>query len=223
VGDRVSVTVNVDQNLLRQVRRLYGRGTDEQAVEFALRAALTRPGGPPAEKRRPSPRLRIAAARLRVRTDRAVRRKTPRWIIELANQQPPTPSSTQVQSATERIWRDIEGEFGLLTTPEVATTLGLKSNNRHQVSVLHRRGDLLGMRHLNAYRYPGFQFEANGTIHPVIRGLASVMREGGWSEESFIIWLCSPSRAFADGRRPVDHLNDPNLVSVAERMMAIDW
>jgi len=217
------ITVNVDQALLRQVRRLYGLGADEQAVEFALREALTGHGGPPAGKRRPSQRLRIAAARLRVRTDRAIRRKTPRWIIDLANQQPPAPRSTHVQSATERIWREIEDEFGLLTSSEVAVALGLKSHIPHLVSALHHRGDLLGARRLNAHCYPGFQFEANGTIHPAIRKLVSATREAGWSEESFIVWLCSPSRAFADGRRPVDHLNDPLLVSVAKEMMAIDW
>jgi len=223
VGDRVMVKVGVDQELLRQVRRLYGVGSDEHAVEFALRDALTGHDRPPAGKRRRSQRVRIAAARLRVRSDRAVRRKTPGWIIALANQQPLTPTSTQVHSDTERIWREIEDEFELLTSAEVATSLGLKSHNRHLVSVLHRRGDLLGVRRLNAYRYPGFQFEANGTIRPVIRRLVIAMREGRWSEESFIVWLCSPSRSFADGRRPVDHLNDPTLVSVAEEMMAVDW
>lgn len=217
------ITVDVDQALLRQVRRVYGVGTDEQAVEFALRAALRGYGGPPAGKRRPSPRLQIAAARLRVRTDRAVRRKTPRWIIDLANQQSPTLRSTRVHSATEAIWREIEGEFGLLTSAEVAAALGLKSHNRHQVSALHQRGELLRVRRLNAYRYPGFQIEANGTIHPVIRKLVTAMRDGRWSEDSFIIWLCSPSRAFADGRRPIDHLDDSNLVSVVMEMMAIDW
>jgi len=217
------VTVDVDQELLRQVRRVYGLGTDEQVVEFALRDALTGLGGPPPGIRRPSQRLRIAAARLRVRTDRAVRRKTPRWILDLADQQSPTPRSMQVRSATERVWREIEVEFRLLTSSEVATAIGLKSNNRLRVLALHQRGDLLGVRRLNSYRYPGFQFEANGTIHPVIRSLVIAMQEGRWSEESFIIWLCSPSRAFADGRRPVDHLDDPNLVSVAEEMMAIDW
>jgi len=223
VGDRVMDTVDVDQELLNRVRRVYGGGTNEQVVEFALRDALAGSGGSPAGRKRPSQRLRIAAARLRVRSDLAVRRRTPRWIVDLANQQPPTPRSTQVHSATERIWREIEDEFGLLTTSEVATTLGLESNNRHQISILHRRGELFGARRVNAYRYPGFQFEANGTIHPGIRKLVIAMREGRWSEESFITWLCSPSRAFTDGRRPIDHLDDPHLVSVAVEMMAVDW
>ena len=223
MGDRVIVTVDVDQELLTQVRRVYGVGTDEQVVEFALRDVLTGHGGPPAGNRGPSRRVRIAAARLRVHIDRAVRRKTPRWIIDLANQQPSTPRWTQVHSVTERMWREIEEEFGLLTSAEVATFLGLNSNNSHQVPILHRRGDLLGVRRLNAYRYPGFQFEANGTINPVIRRLVIAMREGRWSEESFTLWMCSPTRSFADGRRPVDHLDDSNLVSVAEEMMAVDW
>jgi len=125
--------------------------------------------------------------------------------------------------ATDNVWRDIDEEFGLLTSAEVAKAIGAKSQNRYVVSDLRQKGKLLGVRRLNAYRYPGFQFKSDGTIHPAISDLASAMREGGWSEEGVIIWLCSPSRAFTDGGRPVDHLDDPKLVSTALEMMGVDW
>ena len=125
--------------------------------------------------------------------------------------------------ATENVWREIEEEFGLLTSAEVAVAIGSKSQNRYLVSELQRKGKLLGIRRLNAYRYPGFQFQSDGTIHPTISKLVSLIREGSWSERSFIIWLCSPSRAFADGGRPVEHLDDPNLVPLAIDMMSADW
>jgi len=133
------------------------------------------------------------------------------------------PQEPRTSLPTETIWRDLENEFHFLTGSEVIRALGAKSQNRNHASYLRRKGELLGVIRLNAYRYPGFQFDGDGAIHPAIKHLVSAMREGGWSDESFILWLCSPSRAFPDGGRPVDYLDDPNLVQAAVEMMAVDW
>jgi len=125
--------------------------------------------------------------------------------------------------ATENVWREIDEEFDLLTSAEVAMAIGSKSQNRYLASALRKKGKLLGLRRLNAYRYPGFQFQPDGTIHPAISELVAAMHEGGWSEGNFIIWLCSPSRTFANGGRPVDHLDDPDIVPFAIDMMSADW
>jgi len=127
------------------------------------------------------------------------------------------------RQSTERIWRDIEDEFQLLTGAEVAKVVSATSQDRNFAAHLRRKGELLGIRRRNAYRYPGFQFRSDHTIHPVIKQLVAVMRQGGWSDESFIVWLCSPSRYFADGKRPVDYLDDTALVPAAVGMMAVDW
>jgi len=125
--------------------------------------------------------------------------------------------------ATDRFWSDIEAEFQLLTVAEVAKLIGSNSKDWNFAARLRRKGELLGVRRLNAYRYPGFQFRSDNTIHPVIKQLVAVMRASDWSEESFIFWLCSPTRAIAGGGRPVDHLDDSSLVSAAIGMMTVDW
>jgi len=133
------------------------------------------------------------------------------------------PGFARAMQASDNVWREIEAEFGLLTSSEVATRLGYKTPNRYVASDLRRKGYLLGVRRLNAYRYPGFQFRPDGTIHPVIRDLVTSSRAIGWSDSSLIIWLCSASRAFAGGGRPVDHLDDQTLVTAAIDMLAVDW
>jgi len=174
-------------------------------------------------------RLRSAGVTAPVELERAVEdvltQLQSRASLGIAISKAPTipAGRARAMQATENVWREIEEEFGLLTSAEVAVAIGSKSQNRYLVSELRRKGKLLGIRRLNAYRYPGFQFQSDGTIHPAISKLVSSMREGGWSEGSFIIWLCSPSRAFADGGRPVDHLDDPKLVPAAMAVTAVDW
>jgi len=91
------------------------------------------------------------------------------------------PGYARAMQATENVWREIDEEFGLMTSAEVAVAIGSKSQNRYLASALRRKGKLLGIRRLTAYRYPGFQFQSDGTIHPAISKLVSSMREGGWS------------------------------------------
>jgi len=174
-------------------------------------------------------RLRSAGITAPVELERAVEdvltQLQSRASLGIAISKAPTVTAgyTRALQATENVWREIEEEFGLLTSSEAAVAIGSKSQNRYLVSELRRKGKLLGLRRLNAYRYPGFQFLSDGTIHPAIRDLMSAMHDGGWSDRGLIIWLCSPSRAFADGARPVDHLDDPTLVRAAIEMMAVDW
>ncbi len=67
-----------------------------KAIRVIVDDLLARAQGMPAVDqlaplaRPPSQKLRIAAARLRVSSDRQVRRATPRWIEELARQRKPT-------------------------------------------------------------------------------------------------------------------------------------
>jgi len=95
------ITVDVDQELLAHARRMYGARSDAQAVEFALRDALI-DRAETGSRRRPSRTLSIAAARLRVHSDRAVRRKTPRWIIDLANDASPAPPSRRLEKGNQK-------------------------------------------------------------------------------------------------------------------------
>lgn len=129
---------------------------------------------------------------------------------------------TRAVQATENAWRGIADEFGMLSSREVAERIGSKSSNRNLASDLRKRGQLLGVNRLNSYKYPGFQFTAEGTVRPVIPELITTMNESGWTEPSLVLWLCSPSGRFS-GMRPVDLLDDPALVAKARDMMQTDW
>lgn len=136
---------------------------------------------------------------------------------------PPVPSGfTRATQATENVWKHIEDEFGLLTSTEVASRIGSKNPHRALASDMRKRGQLIGVSRLNSYRYPGFQFTPDGTVHQVIAPLLKAAKSAGWSEASLTLWLSNPSGAFG-GDRPVDHLDDSDFVTVASDLMTTDW
>jgi hypothetical protein len=44
----------------------------------------------------------------------------------------------------------------------------------------------------------------------------------GWDDEDLVLWLCTPSRYF-EGDRPVDHLDDEDLIAKANAAATIRW
>jgi hypothetical protein len=149
--------------------------------------------------------------------------KSFREFLEGLPVKPQTPAGyTRSVADTHRKWLAIDTEFGLLSSSEVAERIDKEKEDAGLASDLRQKGLLLAVSTPDGFRYPGFQF-ADGEIRPVIHELVDAMREGGWSDESLIIWLCSPSKSFADGGRPVDHLGDPKLLPAAVAMMAVDW
>lgn len=129
---------------------------------------------------------------------------------------------TRAIQATENAWRRIDEEFGLLTSTEVAQRIGSKSPHRTLASELRRRGQLIGVSRLNSFRYPGFQFTADSRVHPAVPPLLEAASDSGWSESDLALWLCNPSGSFG-GARPVDHLDDADVVDIARAVMATDW
>jgi hypothetical protein len=123
----------------------------------------------------------------------------------------------------ELFWRSIESEFGLLTSIEVAARLGARAN-RSYASELRSAGRLLGIRRVNRYVFPGFQFQ-DGALRPVIASVAALGRENGKDDRDVIAWLCRPTTYIrGDARRPVDHLDDEDLVlDVARRAWTVAW
>lgn len=73
------------------------------------------------------------------------------------------PSSiTRAVQATENAVKSIEDEFGLLTSGQVAQRLGSTSNRpavRSLANDMRGRSELIYVRRLNKYLYPGFQFD----------------------------------------------------------------
>src|SRR4051794_18471760 len=133
---------------------------------------------------------------------------------------PDTPSPELVRSlqAEENWWRRIENELPSISSTETAALLGAKATNRNFASSQRSVGRLIGYPRRHAIRYPKFQFDLQrGTVLPVIPELLAVTRGLDVPDEDLVLWMATPSSAFADQRRPVDHLNDrEQLLAAAE-------
>lgn len=103
-------------------------------------------------------------------------------------------------------------EFGLLTESESAEVLGPGVDNDLHYFTLRYRGQTL---------YPGFLFEPLPTgagakrMLPLLRDLKEIADKYKRDGSDVVFWLTSPSSWFADGGRPVDHLNEPSRVLAA--------
>lgn len=134
-----------------------------------------------------------------------------------------SPQMARAAQATENAWRDIDAEFGMLTSTEVSGLLGYEPN-RTLASTMRKDGRLLGVRRGGRYLYPGFQI-AQGHLTPVVGELLKLADTHEWSSESLVLWLCAASGHIADDQRPVDVLHaDPKAVLEAARAaMAPPW
>lgn len=138
---------------------------------------------------------------------------------------PVSPQLTRSVQAAENAWREIDAEFGLLTSAEVGGLLGSRSKAARNVAgERHRDGRLLGVRRGNATRFPGFQFDGHGQLRPVVARLREIAAEYGWSEASLIIWLCTANGRL-EGGRPVDLIgtDDEALTALTHESLATQW
>jgi hypothetical protein len=129
-----------------------------------------------------------------------------------------SPQMARSLQAAENIWRNIEHEFGMLTSMEVAERLGSRKPNRSMASALRNEGSIVGIMRGNSYRFPGFQFDADkAAVVPVMPKLIALARENERSDEGLVYWLTSPSSFFHEQDRPVDHLHEEDRVLAAAR------
>lgn len=137
---------------------------------------------------------------------------------------PVSPQLARSVQATENAWRDMESEFGLLTSTEVSQAVGSKSPNRSYASDQRAAGRLLAIKRSGAYRYPGFQIDRlEHRIRPVMEDLLRVAKETGRSEASLALWMTVPT-GYLDGARPVDQLAIPEkVVEAARQSFNVQW
>jgi hypothetical protein len=129
-----------------------------------------------------------------------------------------SPQTARRLQAAENIWRSIDGEFGMLTSIEVAELLGSRKPNRSIASTLRSDGSIVGIMRGNSYRFPGFQFDTDkAAVVPVMPKLIALARENGRSDEDLVFWLTSPSSLFHEQDRPVDHLHEEERVLAAAK------
>ena len=143
-------------------------------------------------------------------------------------QDPLPPAMARAAQATNNALKSIEDEFSLLTSAQVAQLLGSTSSQaavRSLANDMRGRGELLHIRRLNKYLYPGFQFNRSlGRVEPLVKPLLQLADSSSWEPEDVVLWLCSPTTYFEDGSRPVDHFAEPDLViDVARRAWGVDW
>ncbi len=89
---------------------------------------------------------------------------------------------------------------------------------------LRKKGEVLYLRRLNAFVYPGFQFDpSRRRVKPVVTKVIETANEAGWDIEDVTDWLCSPT-TYLQGDRPVDHLDfGDDVVEVARKAWFVEW
>ena len=137
---------------------------------------------------------------------------------------PVSPQLARSAAATERAWRDLESEFGLLTSIEVSTLLGSDPPNRTYASHQRAQGKLIAVKRPKGLRYPGFQFNATEpAILPVMEKLIAVAENAGRSEASLALWMTRPT-GYLDGDRPVDWFSEPDkVIQAAKQSFGVQW
>lgn len=143
--------------------------------------------------------------------------------IQAAGIEGVSPPLARGAAAAENLYGRIESEFGLLTSSEAGTRMGSRAKATRNLAVAaHQNGRLLGLARRRYTTYPGFQFDDHGA-RPVIAELIAVARAGDRSDVGVIQWLMSPS-TYLDDRRPVDILDEPDLlVETARSAFGVQW
>lgn len=134
-----------------------------------------------------------------------------------------SPSLARATAAAENLYDQIDAEFGLLTSTEAGRRMGSRSQaTRNLPAAARRAGRLLGLPRGRYITYPTFQFDEQGA-RPVVAELIARSRTAGRSEVGLIQWLMSPT-THLDGRRPVDILDDPDLLlATARSAFSVQW
>jgi len=126
-----------------------------------------------------------------------------------------SPATIASVQATQTRWDDIDREFGLLSSAQVAALQG--STSRQLAYDQRRAGRILGVRR-GARRvvYPRFQFDADGAPRPLIAEIASLAAAAGWSAGDVLLWFVAPTTYLPGDARPVDLLaSEPGRVTQA--------
>jgi hypothetical protein len=123
-----------------------------------------------------------------------------------------SPQLVRSVQATINAVKRVRLEFGFLTAGEARDVLGPEHEGDAEDFALRYRGQEL---------YPRFLFEPSPSgagpmrVRPLMQDLKTIADGYGWDGEDVIYWMTSPTTWFADGSRPVDHLDQPARVLAA--------
>lgn len=135
-----------------------------------------------------------------------------------------SPEVASRAQATENAWREIGREFGMLTAAEVADLVGSASKSRKSYAADARQaGRILGVKRMNKFLYPAFQFE-DAKPRPVIQRLRDAAEQFGVSDESILLWLTAPTTWWGNTSRPLDHFSEPDeVIEAFESHYGAEW
>ena len=123
-----------------------------------------------------------------------------------------SPQLARSVQAQINLVKQIGREFGLLTESKAQVMLGGGNAPDLPDFWVRYRGETL---------YPGFLFEPSPSreapmrVRPLLNDLKEIASENGWSGQSVVFWMTSPTTYFVDQGRPVDHLHEPAKVVAA--------
>lgn len=123
-----------------------------------------------------------------------------------------SPELAWTVQATINAVKQVVHEFGCLTESEALAALGPGNASEVHDFTLRYRGQTL---------YPLFLFEpstggvGNTKVRPLIKDLKKLAAENGWTGSDVALWMTAPTTWFADGGRPVDHLQEPARILTA--------
>jgi hypothetical protein len=111
----------------------------------------------------------------------------------------------------------VDAEFGLLSSEQVAELVGSRSANRASAAYgLRSTGRIFSVTSGGVQRYPGFQFDPTaGQPRRGVTRTLQVLADAALSGWELALWFTSPT-GLLDGHRPVDLLDtDPDAVVAA--------
>ena len=137
-----------------------------------------------------------------------------------------TPPHTAGRGVTLQAQRNAEAraalqdEFGLLTSAETARAAGARAKNTSSLASRWRKDRrVFAVPGSDGARlYPGFQFDYSGQPLPVIALIISAFGSAldGWS---LALWFVG-SNGWLGGERPVDVLDDDQVIVAAQQLAA---
>lgn len=149
---------------------------------------------------------------VRVATDALVARATTGLVgaVLSRSERPVGPGLLAQAALHDEAWREIAGEYGLLSAGEVTELTGgnLDKATSH-TSNLRLRKRLAGVKRGGRTLYPGFQFTSPAAgpadVAPAWSALVDALTPAQWPPADILIWAASPN-AWLDGGRPADEI-----------------
>lgn len=129
----------------------------------------------------------------------------PEALAYLTARDPLAPARLRGMQVRERL---LAADGGTLTAGESSEILGV---SRQAIDNRRKRGGLLAVQlGRRGYRYPAWQFTANGVMPGLKETLAALADLSPWIQLAFLL----NDNAWLDGRRPVDLLRDGEVSAV---------